>query len=295
MKVRIGVGAGRTDLAAETLGDLADDLVELGFDSIWLSEVLTGGGLDPLVGLAYVAAHNARLKLGTTMLLPGRNPVRLAKALASLDRLSNGRLLVTMVPGLADEPERSAIGLEPRRRAAAIDEVMPLLRELWSGEVVSHEGAAANFSDVRLTPLPVQQPLELWLGGMAHRSLVRCGQLGDGWLPSFCTPTDALEGRRVIDEAADAAERSISPEHFGVSIAYARQPLDDAALSRLRRRARGDRPAPELPVGVKALRSCLEAFLEVGFSKFVVRPLALTVSWRDELEELAAGVGDLQT
>jgi probable F420-dependent oxidoreductase len=294
MKVRIGVGAGRTDLSAAALASLADDLVELGFDSIWLSEVLTGGGVDPLVGLAFVAAHNAKLKLGTTMLLPGRNPVRMAKALASLDSLSNGRLLVTLVPGLTDEPERSAIGLEPRLRSGAIDEVMPLLRALWSGQAVSHEGPTSRFSGVHLEPQPVQQPLELWLGGMAPSSLVRCGRLGDGWLPSFCTPVEAVEGRRVIEEAADAAERTIDPEHFGVSIAYASQPLDDAALARARRRGGSRRPAPELPVGVAALRGCLEAFIEVGFSKFVVRPL-LTSSWRDELELLAAGVGDLQT
>src|SRR2546429_1156618 len=109
MKIRIGVGAAGASATPEVLAELVAGLDELGFDSIWLSEVLTAPVLDPLVGLAWAAARNARLKLGTTMLLPGRNPVRLAKELASLDALSDGRLLVTFVPGLTHPPERGAI------------------------------------------------------------------------------------------------------------------------------------------------------------------------------------------
>src|SRR5437762_418712 len=142
-------------------------LDRLGFDSLWLSEVLTAPVLDPLVGLAWAAASNPSVKLGTTMLLPGRNVVRLAKQLASLDVLCQGRLLVTLVPGLTWAPEREAIGVEPKRRGAFIDEALPLLRRLWAGETVSHDGAAGSFRDVKLWPLPVQQPLEVWLGGTA--------------------------------------------------------------------------------------------------------------------------------
>ena len=130
MKGRIGIGG--VALPGKELGDLVDALDDLGFDSLWLSEVLTSPVLDPMIGLAWVAAHNPRVKLGTTMLLPGRNPVRLAKQLASLDSLSDGRLLVTFVPGLARPPERNAIGVPPAQRSAIIDEVVPLLRRLWA-------------------------------------------------------------------------------------------------------------------------------------------------------------------
>src|SRR5579859_1362069 len=85
MKVRIGVGVSGSALPAGGLGVLVDELDALGFDSLWLSEVLTTPVMDPLVGLAWAAARSPTLKLGTTMLLPGRNPLRLAKALASLD------------------------------------------------------------------------------------------------------------------------------------------------------------------------------------------------------------------
>ncbi len=150
MKIRIGVGAAGASSTPEALGELVTGLDELGFDSLWLSEVLTGPVLDPAVGLAWAAASNPRVKLGTTMLLPGRNVLRLAKQLASLDVLCRGRLLVTLVPGLTYAPEREAIGVDPKPRGAAIDGALPLLRRLWAGETVSHEGAAGSFRDVKL-------------------------------------------------------------------------------------------------------------------------------------------------
>jgi probable F420-dependent oxidoreductase len=293
MKVRIGVGAGAGSLTADRLAELVAGLDELGFDSLWLSEVLTTPVLDPTVGLAWAAARNPRLKLGTTMLLPGRNVVRLAKQLASLDLLCQGRLLVTLVPGLTYPPEREAIGVDPKRRGAVIDEALPLLRRLWAGEKVSHEGPAGTFRDVALWPLPVQQPLEVWLGGTAPAALERCGRLSDGWLPSLCTPEEAAAGRAVIEEAAARAGRSISPEHFGLSVGYATAPIDPATARTMV--ARRPRALELTPVGLPALREVIERFIAVGFSKFVVRPIASPASWRRELESLAAAVGDLQT
>jgi probable F420-dependent oxidoreductase len=293
MKIRIGVGAAAASSTPDALGELVTGLDELGFDSLWLSEVLTGPVLDPVVGLSWAAASNPRLKLGTTMLLPGRNVLRLAKQLASLDVLCKGRLLVTLVPGLTYAPEREAIGIDPKRRGAFIDEALPLLRRLWAGETVSHDGPAGSLRDVTLWPLPVQQPLEVWLGGTAAAALERCGRLSDGWLPSLCTPEEAAAGRVVIEDAAARAGRSISSEHFGVSIGYARTPIDPATARVMS--ARRPRSLELTPVGLPALRKLIEQFIAVGFSKFVVRPIAAPASWRAELEALATAVGDLQT
>src|SRR3972149_6599314 len=102
MKIRIGVGAAGAASRPEALGELVTGIDELGFDSLWVSGGVTGPVMDPVVGLAWAAASNPRVKLGTTMLLPGRNVVRLAKQLASLDVLCRGRLLVTLGPGLPD-------------------------------------------------------------------------------------------------------------------------------------------------------------------------------------------------
>jgi len=293
MKIRIGVGAAGAASKPEALAELVTAIDELGFDSLWLSEVLTGPVIDPVVGLAWAAASNPRVKLGTTMLLPGRNVLRLAKQLASLDVLCRGRLLVTLVPGLTYPPELQAIGIEPKRRGAFIDEALPLLRRLWAGETVSHEGPAGSLHGVKLSPLPVQQPLEVWLGGTVPAALQRCGRLSDGWLPSLCTPEEAAAGRAVIDEAAAKAGRSISPEHFGMSIGYASAPIDPATARVMA--ARRPRALELTPVGLPALRQLIERFIGVGFSKFVVRPVVPPTSWRVELEALSVAVGDLQT
>jgi probable F420-dependent oxidoreductase len=293
MKIRIGVGAAGASFTPDALAELVTGLDDLGFDSLWLSEVLTGPVIDPMVGLAWAAASNPRVKLGTTMLLPGRNVLRLAKQLASLDVLCRGRLLVTLVPGLTYPPEREAVGVEPKQRGAFIDEALPLLRRLWAGETVSHDGAAGHLREVKLSPLPVQQPLEVWLGGTIPAALERCGRLSDGWLPSLCTPEEAAAGRVVIEEAAAKAGRSISGEHFGMSIGYAREPIDPATARVMA--ARRPRSLELTPVGLPALRQLIERFIGVGFSKFVVRPVVPPASWHAELEALAGAVGHLQT
>jgi alkanesulfonate monooxygenase SsuD/methylene tetrahydromethanopterin reductase-like flavin-dependent oxidoreductase (luciferase family) len=139
----------------------------------------------------------------------------------------------------------------------------------------------------------MQQPLEVWLGGNVPAALERCGRLSDGWLPSLITPEEAAAGRAVIEEAAAKAGRSISSEHFGMSIGYASQPLDPTTARTLA--ARRPRALELTPVGLPALREKIEGFLKVGFSKFVVRPVVPPASWRVELDALAAAVGDLQT
>lgn len=297
MKIRIGISAGGEDLGPEAMVALAKGITGTGFDSLWLPEILTRPGPDPLVGLAWVAGACPGLKVGTTMLLPGRNLVWLAKAVATLDVLSGGHFLLTFVPGLAVGGERSAIGISSAARSEQMEDALPVLRRLWAGEVVSHEGPAGSFVDVSVSPRPAQDPFDVWLGGNVPAALDRCGRLADGWLPAFCTPADAAAGKGVIDRVTEEHGRAISPEHFGVSLSYAPDGTDLRALesSPLARRARG-RPLDEIiPIGLGGLRSKLEQFLDVGFSKFVVRPMAPPGEWQGELEQLADAVGDLQT
>ena len=293
MKVRIGVGATAPGAKGPDLGQLVRDLEELRFDSLWLADLLSVPADDPLTGLAYAAGAVSRLKIGTTMVLPGRNPVRLAKQVATLDRLSGGRLLLTFVFGLRLPAELAALGVEAVDRGALVDEVLPLLRRLWSEDAVDHEGPTYRFEKLSIEPKPQQQPLDVWLGGSVTSSLRRTGRLADGWLPSLQTPAEVAAGRRVIEEAAAEAGRSIDPEHFGVSIGYGRAPASPR-LGRLAARRTDEELALLVPNGIGALRELLESYIAVGFSKFVVRPLEAPTSWRKELEELASGVLDLQ-
>ena len=297
MKIRIGISGGGESLGPDATVELARAVAETGFDSLWLPEVLTRPGPDPLVGLAWVAGACPGLKIGTTMLLPGRNLVRLAKAVGTLDQLSGGRFLLTFVPGLGLGAERSAVGIPTAERGALMDDALPVLRRLWAGEVVSHDGISGSFTDVSVSPLPTQDPFDVWLGGNIPAALERCGRLADGWIPAFCTPDDVAAGRAIIDKVAAEHGRAISPEHFGVSLAYAPDGTDVGALEAtpLARRARG-RPLDQIiPVGLTGLRTMLGSFVDVGFSKFIVRPLGPPQEWRSELERLAGAVGGLQT
>lgn len=101
MKIRVGFGLGvRTRFVDRSFPDLVDDLERLRFDSLWLSERVTAECPDPVVALAVAAGRTTRLKLGmSVMVLPGRNPVLVAKELATLDRLSGGRLLPRSASG----------------------------------------------------------------------------------------------------------------------------------------------------------------------------------------------------
>jgi len=286
VKVRVGIGLGGADMAPEALCGVVDDMTDVGFDSLWLPEVLSRPSYDPLLALAWAGAHNRKLKLGTTMLLPGRNLNRLAKQLATLDVLSDGRFLVTFVPGIAQGAEREAVGVPVKERGAAIEAGLPKVRRLLAGDEV--DGFV-------LSPLPVQREFSMWLGGMHRSSLDRCGRLADGWLPSLCSPDDAAAGRKVIDDAAASVGRAIDPEHFGVSIGYAREPLDPDGPTLAALRARNPNYAELLPIGLPAVRELLTRYIDVGFSKFVLRPMGTPASWRAELESLASAVNDLQT
>lgn len=297
MKVRIGIGTQHASVSGEDLDEDAAAMEDLGFDSIWMPDVQAMPIDDPLVGLSYVAGRRPKLKLGTTLALPGHSPVRLARQLATLDRVSNGRLLVTMVTGLRRRRELEAMGVRAGEREAEMDELLPLLRRLWSEDTVDHDGPRWHLRGARAEPKPHQSPLEMWVGGTAPGALRRAGALSDGWLPSLITPQEAADGLAVVQEHAAAAGRRIDPEHFGVTVTYLRSEAPPQLAERLLAR-RGDKaPAPLgdlVPESLPALRDLLERFLAVGFSKFVVRPLLPTTTLRAELEALAGAVGDLQ-
>jgi probable F420-dependent oxidoreductase len=296
MKVRFGFTCrGQADLALDDFPQLVDDLERLGFDSLWLPELMLNGPFDPLVGLAHAAARTERLKLGAYVIVPGRNPVRLARALANLDRLSGGRLLLLMVLGQPDAPEVMAQDVNKAERGALLDEVLPLLRRLWSGAVVHHDGPRYHLRDARLIPTPVQVPLDMWVGGQVPGALRRAGRLGDGWLPGLLTPTEALEKRGRIEAAAAEAGRSIDPEHFGVNLTYSRGPLPEAVVARLRRRRPDLDPEDLVPQSRAALHEWVDEWLAVGFSKFLLRPAAPPADWTAELETLAADILERQT
>jgi probable F420-dependent oxidoreductase len=301
MKVRIGVGLGvRTRLNDGGFGEVVDALEDLGWDSLWLSERIGGEAPDPLVALSFAAGRTRRLKLGTSvMVLPGRNPVVLAKELATLDRMSGGRLLPAFGLGVADPHEQQAFGVERADRARVFDESLTVLRACWAEGTLTHQGDRFRYDDLRVLPKPRQSAIDVWLGGIAPSELTRVGRLADGWLPSFVTPDDAARGREVIERVAADHDRSIDPEHYGALIPYALGPLPDALLAGLAaRRPDLDDVTRLVPQGWDRLCALIEEFVAVGTSKFVVLPLGepdTAAAWCDHLADAATVLLPLQT
>ncbi len=293
MKVRIGFGFGvRTQLNDGGFATVVDTLERLRFDSLWLSERLGGEAPDPLVGMAFAAGRTTKLKFGmSVMVLPGRNPVVLAKELATLDRLSNGRLLPAFGLGVADPREQQAFGVERSERAAWFDESLQVLRAAWTGEPFTHHGARYHYDDLRVLPAPRQQRLEVWLGGIAPSELRRVGRLADGWLPSFVTPDDAARGREAIELTLREHDRTIDEDHYGALIPYAMGAVPDQVLAGLaKRRPDLADPAELVPTGWDQLLATIDRFVAVGTTKFVVLPIvepATPDDWVAHLEDAA--------
>jgi probable F420-dependent oxidoreductase len=292
VKIRIAVASTNTPCDRDGLGALLDGLERRRFDTLWLSDTPLSPAVEPLMALAVASARTERLKLGTNVVVPGRNPLLLAKELAHLDRLSNGRLLLAFMPGIGSPLERAALGVAGVDRNLRLARTIDLCRQWWAGEAVVAELGDFRYEGVRVEPVPVQRPLEVWLGGNGPRGLELTGTHGDGWLGARATPNQAEQSRRTIQEAAASVGRSIDDDHFGISIPYERTSLDDATAADVMKRAVGDgdaglRRADILPVGAEEIGDLIRRHIDAGISKFVLRPMSLDDGWDTELDFLA--------
>ena len=185
-----------------------------GFDSVWLGDsLLARPRPEPLVLLAAIAARTSRIGLGTAVLLPGlRHPVTAAHAIATLDALSGGRLVLGVGAGFpypASARELSAVGVPFAERVPRLVEAIAIWRALFAGKgPTSHAGRFWKFEDVELTPQParVGGP-PLWLGGNAPGAQRRVARLADGWIPTSASPKVFAEGLARIRDEAERAGR----------------------------------------------------------------------------------------
>ena len=295
MKIRFAVAPASASLTSETMLEFMEALEGSGFDGIWLSDLPVAPTLDPLLALALAAGRTQRLRLGANVVPLGRNPFLLAKELAQLDQLSGGRLLLSFVTGLGQPGEREALGLDGASRGVVLEETLALARAWWAGETVTHRSERWSFTDLPSPGRPVQDPLEVWLGGRGPKALDRVGRVADGWLGAQLTPAETGLARQRIVEAAGRAGREVDPEHFGLSIAYTRGEPPTEVLEGIHARRRDIDPRELLPRGAAGLRAFVSGCVESGLSKFVVRPAGTVTSWDEEAGWLADAILDLQT
>ena len=181
--------------------------------------VAFGGPMpDILTLLAAVAAVTTDLRLKTGVyVLPWRPPVQIASQIATVDRISGGRMVFGIGVG-ETEDEFRAFGVPMNERGRRTDETIDCLRLLWSGERVSYQGRHISLDNVRLQLTPVQAPLPIYVGGRSDVALRRAAVRGDGYTAIWCSPRRLVEAQEKIAALATEAGRSPADVHVGMQV-----------------------------------------------------------------------------
>ncbi len=277
----------------------------LGFESLWVGDhvAFTTPILDPLLQLAQASAFSQRLTFGTAVyLLPLRHPTLVAKQIATLDHLTEGRLIFGAGVGGEFPNEFAACGVPVTERGARMTEAIEVLRKLWTGEAVSHDGPFYAFPEVRLEPAPRQAGgPPLWCGGRSDAALGRAGRLGDGWISYVVTPDMYRAAMDKIAAAARGAGRAV--DRFGTGhLLFLRiddtyeAALDVAAAALSIRYAMDFRKAAEKYAALgraEDIAAAIEAFHQAGMRHVVLDFIGPYEERDRQIERFAAEVRPL--
>jgi probable F420-dependent oxidoreductase len=301
VKVRIGVGtAGFAFDGARDFFAFAERCEAAGIDSLWQSDRLIGADpqLEAIAAMAALAGATSRIKFGTNaVVVSHRDPLVLAVECATIDFLSGGRLLPVFGVGSENDPTWRATGRSAAERGRRADESLELMSRLWAGEKVTFAGRHFRWEDAQISPLPVQQPLPLWIGGHSPAAIRRTARIGTGWLGGLMPPDRIGPVIRAIREELTRIGRTIDADHYGATLPFHFGSADDPTVQRFAGalRARGFAAAgdePPLFVGTPAqLIDRLRRTIAAGASKFVLIPLARgTREITAQVDRLAAEV-----
>ncbi len=245
-------------LSPRFYADVAQSAEANGFESVWMPEHLVFPATmpatylysesgtppvdvrtplyDPWVALAYVAHATTAIRLATNVyVLPLRHPIPVARAVVTLDRLSNGRVTLGIGVGWLED-EFLAVGQSFHDRGARTDAMIDVLRRLWSDDVVEEHGSHFDFGPVTFEPKPRRGQIPIEVGGATPRALRRAGRLGDGWVEVGCATLDdvrekldvVLAARRDSGRDGDAFEVTLSGR-FGHHLDDVRRAADAGA------------------------------------------------------------------
>ena len=282
MSVRIGLGTPGFAFSSAKAYWRWVELCESGdIDSLWQSDrlVSTQPILESMSVMAALAGATDRLKFGmNVVVLPFRDPLVLAKQCATIDFLSDGRLLPAFGVGADTVPEWRATGRVAPGRGARANEALELMARLWSEESVTFEGEHYRYVEASIAPRPVQQPLPMWIGGSSEAAIRRTARLADGWLAGLQTPEQVSPVIAAIKRAAAEAGRRIDDDHYGAGFAFRFGSWDDPEVERAARPMSRNRQIDAralLAVGdAQVILQRIDAYRAAGVSKFVLRPIA---------------------
>ena len=238
----------------------------MGFDSVWvhdhviwssemhrhhissgseaaLTEAQNADFYEAMMTLAYLAAETERVTLGVACLvMPTRNPIYAAKQAATLDRLSNGRLIVGVGLGSKasrDSKEFDVFGVPIKPRGRRTDEYVEAMKALWTQPMAAYHGKYVHFDEAEMFPKPIQTPHPpVWVGGWMDQAAARAGRIGEGWIPGWLSPPEMARGAGILRETAvehgrDPARITIAVEKLS-AIATTRDAALEVALPTIR-------------------------------------------------------------
>jgi len=283
--VAIGVGLGLADFpfsSANAYWEWVDMCEAGGVDSLWQTDRLVSPvpHLECMSAMAALAGRTRRLKFGMNVASLGlRDPLLTAKQCATVDFLSEGRLLPAFGVGSAVAPDWGATGRSPKGSGKVADEAMELVTRLWTEDAVTFEGEHFHYEDARIEPKPVNKKIPFWIGGSSKPAIRRTAKYGTGWQAGQETADELPPVLDAIKEAVSAAGRSIDADHYGAGFHFRFGGWEDADLPKRTRafaKRTGRDPAQHFAVGDgDAILRRIEGYAKAGISKFILRPIGL--------------------
>ena len=281
MSVAIGLGLMEFPFAGAADYWRWVDLCEAGgVDSLWQTDRLVSKQpiLESLSVMAALAGRTRRMRFGMNVVsLALRDPVLLAKQCATIDVLSEGRLLPAFGIGSPLGPEWTALDIDTKTRGRRTDESLEIIARLWREDSVDFDGKYYRLTGASISPRPVQPDLPMWIGGSSDAAIRRTARYGTGWQGGAEGPADSGRVVAAIKLAATEAGRSIEEDHYGAAFPfYFGTPGDSVVSGAMAAYAKrtGRDPAGYFAVGdAKAILDRIAEYVAAGVSKFILRPV----------------------
>ena len=257
------------------------DMAEAGgADSFWQTDRIVSPTpiLECMTALAAIAGRTRRLKFGMNVVsLALRDPVLVAKQCATIDVLSEGRLLPAFGIGSPMAPEWKMLNLDTKTRGAKTDEGLEIISRLWREEKVDFQGNHYKLTGASISPKPVQPDLPMWIGGSSEAAVRRTGKYGTGWQAGPETPAEAATIVAAIKASAKEHGRAIDDDHFGAGFPFyfgkATDPAPGRMIEAYKRRTGRDATRLIAVGDADTIVERVGEYVAAGVEKFVLRPV----------------------
>lgn len=258
------------------------DLCEAGgVDSIWQSDrvISKDKNLECMSVMAALAGATKRMKFGMNVASLGlRDPVMTAKQCATIDVLSEGRILPAFGLGSTRSRDYVATNTQTKRRGKRMDEALEIMTRLWTEEEVDFEGEHFTLTGAAIAPRPVQDPIPLWIGGSAAKAIERTARWGTGWQAGIESADQVEPVITAIKAKTDEFGRSIDFDHFGAGFGFRFGSPEEPIIQRYVegfKKTMGKSPDAFSAIGsATEILHKIDSFKSAGAHKFILRPIA---------------------